>query len=177
MGTHTYLKDSFWCACLSVIIQALLCASGVWSKVHRISGKMYRFCWTLVMWRKRRQLYCLYRRVLKMWRNAMYSHFDKHELASDSLHAYTGFRPIGQHYSPFSAAESAPPEQFGHSEFYKIIYFLCLLTLQWWPGSSALELFVLLSSILCWEGALHSVTTGRFPKAHENPPGSSSRVY
>lgn len=107
----------------------------------------------------------------------MFSLFDKHELVSDFLHAYAGFMPIGQRYSPISSAESDPPEQFGYSEFYKIIYFRCLLTLRWWPGSSALELFVLLSSMLCWEGALHSVTTGRFPKAHEKPPGSCSRVY
>lgn len=70
MGTHTYLKDSFWCASLSVIIQALLCASGVWSKVHGANGKMCRFYWTLVMWRKSRQLYCLYVSVLEMCWNA-----------------------------------------------------------------------------------------------------------
>lgn len=39
----------------------------------------------------------------------MFSLFDKHELVSDFLHAYTGFKPIGQHYSPISSAESDPP--------------------------------------------------------------------
>lgn len=45
----------------------------------------------------------------------MFSLFDEHELVSDFLHAYAGFKPIGQHYSPISSAESDPPEQFGYS--------------------------------------------------------------